>query len=711
MKEQRFQEILVELERFNFGEALEMTRNCFLQHHKEKELCTCFEVYLRFDWHVASTNHRVEAEELIPLLENLPEEKRFCLSRVRIEPVVVYADAAGTEQQFKVRANTMVTGCGTAPVTISYDGAFQPHWQELRFRLDQGAEQVVPRSALSIGCTVAQTASGPLKVFAMDDNTLTMMVGTDAAYLVENREFLWDCFPGVKAGLYYDHDEYPALWSWLRIDEDTEGESTPWYCKHHTKKEELWEGMDFIDQDDTGRGSPIVKIKKIEDRRIILSLRSKDIVLDRPNTSEVIWEKGKHSLKAELYVQEPNKRDSWYFDYHDPVPTGCRVTLGIFREGAETPERTWTEDIRSTPAALRVEHYDGGAFWNWPYAWGFIGGKMVVGIKCPQYDNSRCTFMGLLLPGQEYTIPIDDNDPYEDRKTEHGRMTIRWETIEVGLEVVDGVLKSVPDQEALVVPAEAREMHYQALLTAPSLRKITIHQGMSKFSYALEEFHKRQNVKLDVVYEGSLQQWFDTASGLAGHIGRLVIQGKEYDFYNAKDLVIPEGVSRIGSRFFSYSEVIRSVVLPPEVVEVGVSAFAYCERLRKVKVLGPASIGASAFISCDDLSDIYLADGVVSLGTSCFGFLTKVESIFIPLSVTRVNRISEQNDGYCSAPKFYCAAPSKPSGWDENWNLSYYDPRFGLGHGYDYYHKAYWGSERKPSLGGSLHSKFLGGDD
>jgi hypothetical protein len=238
-------------------------------------------------------------------------------------------------------------------------------------------------------------------------------------------------------------------------------------------------------------------------------------------------------------------------------------------------------------------------------------------------------------------------------------------------------------------------LHFQSLITALSLRKITLRPGLERFSYALKTFYGERGVKLDVVFEGSLQEWFDSAIGLAGHIGRLVIQGKEYDFYQTEDLAIPEGVSRIGNDFLSNSQVLRSLVLPPSVVEVGDHAFAYCDSLQSVKVLGPAAIGDSAFASCKKLSSIYLADGVVSLGYGCFDFLTKVESIFIPKSVERALILSGQNNGSCIAPVFLCAAPSKPSGWVKNWNLSYFDPRFGLGHGHDHFHPVRWGCTRE----------------
>lgn len=697
MKEQRFQEILAELERCDFRETLQLTRDCFRKEHKEQELLCCFEVHLRFNWGRREENFMLEAEKVVPTLKSLSEESIFCLASIGIDPVVVYADDSGKEQKYGVPSTTVLTGCGETRASSYFLGDIQPHWKELRLRLDGGVEQVHHRDTLGFGSVVAQTPSGPLKVLVMDDNTLTLIRGTNAAELAENREYLRECLPGVEAALFYDHEEFPALWEWLHIDEEWEDRDS--YYQHHSNRDKLWEGMEFINNLYYDKGLPDVTILSLQPRSVTLSLQDGrkppvQVVLDQPNNPVVIWKKGKHSLKAKIYVPEPNGRKSWTYQQTEPVPTGCRVMLDLRLEGTESVGYSGTVDVRSAPCRLELKNYSGD-FREWPYVWGFDHGRMILGHGCPQYD-SRVTFKGFFAPGQTYVFNIDKYGRLSDEAPRQGQLTLYWENVQMGFEVEDGVLKSVPDQEEIIVPAEVREMHYQALLTASSLRKIIIHQDVTKFSSALYEYHREQLRKLEVVYEGSLQQWFDNAWKLAGHLKRLVIQGKEYDFYDTPDLVIPEGVTRIGEGCFSYSEVLRTLVLPPEVVDIGEHAFAYCDHLQSVKVQGPAVVGRDAFVSCHELSEIELADGVVALETGCFDYLTKVQSIFIPLSVKKVGiEISSQNDGGCVRPAFRCAAPSRPNGWSKHWNLAYYDPRFGMGHGYDYYHPTQWNCKRE----------------
>lgn len=684
MTNQRFQEILEELGRFNFDEVLAITENIFRQQHAEEPVLAYFDVTLRFAWSRSTEEHHLEAREVLSMLRGLSEETVFCLYSIGLAPVVLYQDDDGKEQVFNRRASIGYIG---------YCGDIQAHWQELHYRLNGGKEKVVPRSALAAGCEVEQTPEGPLMVYGMGESGLSLALGDKTASCWENQEYLKEEIPGVSAAVYYNHEEFPALWSWLYIDHEIEGEDTPWYRRHHTSRDVMQDGMVYLDNRSIYKEFPLITVKRMNPRSISLLLDGQELVLDKPNQWEVIWQEGKHTLKAQIYVPGPHTDRMTYLGNMglDPIPAGARTTFMIYQDSLPDPVYMGQMDVRTTEVILRPDDYN-GIFWNWPSVWGFIGGKLILGVKRPTDNDAK--FLGLLEPGKEYTFPIDDYDRYSDRDTHYGKVVLSWVDIKRGFEIEDGELMSVPDQKEIAVPADAVKMNYQSLLTAPSLRRIVIHKDVTSFSYALERFHRERSTRLDVVYEGSLQDWFNLADSLSGHIGRLTIQGKEYNFYNEEDLVIPKGITSIGGRFFQRNQVIRNVVLPPKVVSIGNSAFAYCDNLETVKVLGPADIGCDAFVSCDRLTDIYLADGVVSLGTGCFSFLTQVKSIFIPASVKKVGRLSSQNSGSCLPPAFLCAAKSRPEGWDKEWNLAYYDPRFGLGCGYDYYHPVKWGCYR-----------------
>lgn len=602
MTDQRFQEILSELERWDFQEVIGMALDCFRRQHKEEEKRACFKItyYFNFRWWEKSSVKDgcvVEADQVISTLKSLSDEDRYAIHKIIISPVIEYRDESGKKKQFEVK---LANG---RSVSSCYDGDIQPYWQELWYSTAShaGREEMASRSALSAGCTVEQLPEGPLKVFLMGDRSVVLAMGGNIVEVKEIEKPLQEVFPGVKAGLFYK-------------------------CSNKPQRE----------------------------------------------------------LKAAYFIGD------------NPVPPGCRVTVRITQTGGY--EYTGTKLVRTSYGDLTEDYDWHGARWkNFPKIWGFHRGKMIIGTNCPAYNaEAYCDLIGMLAPGVEYSFPLaEEKDEDEYGFSASGTIVVSWTTAEITLEISDGVLKTVPDAKEIVIPDEVDKIDREALLTAPSLRKITLHQGVKDFAWALEEFHSRHGMKLDVEYQGGLQQWFDIAVGLASHIGLLTIGGKEYDFYKTANVVIPEGITRIGSCFFKYSEVIRSVVLPPEVVEIGYQAFAYCKKLESVEVQGKASIGRDAFVSCKSLRSIYLADGVSELGSGCFDFLP-FSDIFIPASVKRINGVlSQQNDGWVVGPRFLCEASSRPEGWYEHWHLSYFDPRFGMGHGYDYYHPVEWGVKRE----------------
>lgn len=669
MKKERFLEIMQEIRRARWQDVLDM-----------KEGPTGFKLNIRFCWNRESRAVLLTADGIVPYMEALSDEDVFCMEYMSLTP------------DSPVQEKSVVTGGGSDNVCIRYSGDIQPHWKQLRIHAD-GEERILQRNSLYPGLAIQGT---PLRVYAMDDMGITLMNADGAlAGLIENHEAFLETFPGVEALLEYDHDEFPALWTWLYVDHDIAGESTPWYRKIHQKREDIQEGMVYLDSSKNYKGLPVVTVKKMEDRSITLELSGKgvkkqEVVLNEPNARVTIWEKEGHALQALIYSPEPRKDRAEAFFGEDPAPSGCQLTMVLSHSGEE---RMFVKEVREGNVRLKPDDYKESIFWNWPSVWGFTDGKMVVGRN---ERNGRKTFLGLLPPAETRSFKIDDYDEFDEDHddTHYGEMSLRWENVKKGFEIQDGILKSVPDMEEITVPEDASEIEYDALLTAPSLRRITIHAGVKRFWGALSEFHSKRGNKLDVTFLGSLQQWFDLAHSLSGHIGKLVIGGKEQSFYHDGNLIIPEGITRIGKSLFENCDALESVVLPKEVVSIGDHAFAYCRNLRSVKVLGPADIGPSAFTSCKALEELFLADGVKSLGYGCLDYVTSLKSVFIPKSVETVLIVSSQNDGRCWAPTFLCEAPSRPEGWVETWNLSYFDPRFGIGHGYDYYHDAVWGCER-----------------
>ena len=123
---------------------------------------------------------------------------------------------------------------------------------------------------------------------------------------------------------------------------------------------------------------------------------------------------------------------------------------------------------------------------------------------------------------------------------------------------------------------------------------------------------------------------------------RLVKMNKSNDFiikngvltkYTGKDaeVVIPAGVSEIGSDAFSKCKTLESVIIPEGVTKIGWNAFSECERLSSVIIPDTVRIiGAKAFADCTALTAINIPDSVAVLQYDVFYGCTGLTSISLP---------------------------------------------------------------------------------
>lgn len=156
---------------------------------------------------------------------------------------------------------------------------------------------------------------------------------------------------------------------------------------------------------------------------------------------------------------------------------------------------------------------------------------------------------------------------------------------------------------------------------------------------------------------------------------------------NEPDVVIPEGVLVVKSNAFKEQDRIESIVFPTSCELIESYALSYRGSLKSVTILGPAEVEANAFMSCHNLKEVYLADGVKSLGSECFAYCDKIHDIFIPRSVEYIgSEIACMNDASYRYPLFLCARRGPAKNWDKDWNLIWHDSRFGNDKTHSFYH-------------------------
>ena len=141
---------------------------------------------------------------------------------------------------------------------------------------------------------------------------------------------------------------------------------------------------------------------------------------------------------------------------------------------------------------------------------------------------------------------------------------------------------------------------------------------------------------------------------------RLYLNGKE-----VTDLVIPEGVTRIGQNAFSYCQPLTSVTIPSSVTSIGLSAFEDCNQLAVVNISdigawcsiefnvqydsdsftdhtnNPLYIAGNLYMNGKEIIDMVIPEGVKGIGDWTFVNLkNQLESVTIPSTVTSIGASS-----------------------------------------------------------------------
>jgi hypothetical protein len=138
-------------------------------------------------------------------------------------------------------------------------------------------------------------------------------------------------------------------------------------------------------------------------------------------------------------------------------------------------------------------------------------------------------------------------------------------------------------------------------------------------------FYKSLNERLREIYpQAKIPRTEILAQEFAGRTGIVSV-------------VIPKGVTSIGTAAFWGCTRLESVTIPNSVTSIGREAFSRCTSLESITIPNSVtSIGYEAFSSCTSLESITIPNSVTSIGELAFWGCTSLESITIPNSVTSI---------------------------------------------------------------------------
>lgn len=142
-----------------------------------------------------------------------------------------------------------------------------------------------------------------------------------------------------------------------------------------------------------------------------------------------------------------------------------------------------------------------------------------------------------------------------------------------------------------------------------------------------------------------------------------------------ENIIFSSDITKLPDCRDSFKDSSFNIIIPDSVTVIEEDAFNGCTGLTGITIPDSVTIiGDSAFERCTGLTEITIPDSVTEIGFYAFRGCTGLTSIIIPNSV---KKITETLWGYGGGGIFnncinltdiYCEAPSKPDGWDSDWN-------------------------------------------
>lgn len=177
---------------------------------------------------------------------------------------------------------------------------------------------------------------------------------------------------------------------------------------------------------------------------------------------------------------------------------------------------------------------------------------------------------------------------------------------------------------SLIIPDGVTVIKNSAFSGCNGLTSITLPNSVTNIEY--ESFYGCTALSI-IYYNGDVAEWCNI-NGLANlmNCGSDSLWGwnsceKILHINNelVTSLVIPDGVTNIGSSAFQNCSNLTSVTIPNSVTNIGASAFSGCSKLESITIPnGVTSIGSSAFKKCSSLTSVTISVGLTCIGTDAF---------------------------------------------------------------------------------------------
>ena len=214
-----------------------------------------------------------------------------------------------------------------------------------------------------------------------------------------------------------------------------------------------------------------------------------------------------------------------------------------------------------------------------------------------------------------------------------------------------GVFRNCTALESIIIPARVMEINGAAFVNCNSLTSITIYSKKARISDSSDTIPESATIyggkgstaeeyatKYGRTFKEIEIPTVEIANGTCGENitwvldsdGLLKISGTG----TMTDYLLNENAP-----WYSYNSSIMVVDIADGVTSIGAYAFVNCENIANVTISGSVtSIGEGAFLGCAGLANIIIPESVTEIGDMAFGACAALSEVSIPAGVTNIGK-------------------------------------------------------------------------
>lgn len=178
---------------------------------------------------------------------------------------------------------------------------------------------------------------------------------------------------------------------------------------------------------------------------------------------------------------------------------------------------------------------------------------------------------------------------------------------------------------SVTIPDSVTSIGYRAFSYCDSLTSITIPDSVTSIGdYAFSGCNS-----LTSVYITDIAAWCKISFGTSYSNPLYYAENLYLNNELVTDLIIPDGVTKIGSYAFCYCTSLTSITIPDSATSIGDHAFMDCDSLTSITIPDSVtSIGNDAFRECDLLTSVTIGNGVTSIGDRAFSDCYSLKEVY-----------------------------------------------------------------------------------